>query len=255
MIGVLSQLDPLSLALAFGLALFAGVVKGVVGFAMPMILISTLGSFLSPDLALAGLILPTLVTNGMQALRQGMRAAWESVVRFRLFLGCGLVMLMLSAQMVALVPAQVLLFLIGAPVAVFAVTQLMGKVLVLPGTNPRIEAGIGAFAGFIGGFSGVWGPPTVAYLTALGTEKREQMRVQGVIYGLGAVALTGAHVGSGVFSAQTAPFSAALVLPAVLGMWLGGLIQDRIDQRAFKTATLWVLLIAGLNLVRRALFA
>ena len=255
MIGVLSALDPLSLALACGIAFFAGVVKGVVGFAMPMILVSSLSGFLSPDLALAGLILPTLVTNGMQALRQGPRAAWESMRKFRVFLTSGLILLFLSAQMVAVVRAEILLFLIGAPVALFAVTQLMGKALVLPrGGSTRLEAGIGAFAGFIGGFSGVWGPPTVAYLTALGTEKREQMRVQGVIYGLGALALTAAHIGSGVFNAQTAPFSALLILPAVIGMWIGGQVQDRIDQRAFKTATLWVLLIAGLNLVRRAVF-
>ena len=48
----------------------AGVVKGMVGFAMPMIMISGMGSFVSPELALAGLILPTLVTNGWQAMRQ-----------------------------------------------------------------------------------------------------------------------------------------------------------------------------------------
>ena len=247
-------MDLSTLGLAIASAVFAGVVKGVVGFAMPMILISTLGSFLPPDLALAGMILPTLVSNWVQALRQGPRAAWGSVKRFRVFLVCGLVMLLLSAQMVAVVPAEILLFLIGAPVVLFAVTQIMGKVLTLPqGGSPRLEAGIGAFAGFIGGFSGVWGPPTVAYLTALGTEKREQMRVQGVIYGLGAVAMMGAHGASGLFNANTAAFSAVLILPAVLGMWIGGQIQDRIDQVAFRKATLWVLLIAGLNLIRRAL--
>ena len=111
-----------------------------------------------------------------------------------------------------------------------------------------------AFAGFIGGLSGVWGPPVVAYLTALGTEKREQMRIQGVIYGLGAVALTAAHVGSGVLDARTAVFSATLIPSAVVGMWIGGRIQDRIDQTLFRKATLAVLLIAGLNLLRRAFF-
>lgn len=248
------QFDPLTLMLAVTVALGAGVVKGMVGFAMPMIMISVLGGFLRPDVALAALIFPTLVTNGMQALRQGPRAAWQSIVRFRVFLLCGLVMMLLSAQMVAVVPQRILLALIGGPVALFAVTQLLGRNLTLPkGANPGIEAGIGAFAGFIGGFSGVWGPPTVAYLTALGTEKREQMRVQGVIYGLGAVALTGAHISSGVISTVTAPLSALLVLPAVLGMWMGGQIQDRIDQAAFRKATLLVLLVAGLNLVRRAL--
>jgi uncharacterized membrane protein YfcA len=53
--------------------------------------------------------------------------------------------------------------------------------------------------------------------------------------------------------AETLPFSILLVVPAVLGMWIGGRLHDRIDQRLFKQATLIVLLVAGLNLVRRGL--
>jgi hypothetical protein len=52
---------------ALALALFAGFVKGAVGFAMPMILVSGFAVFLPQELALAGLILPTLVTNLSQA--------------------------------------------------------------------------------------------------------------------------------------------------------------------------------------------
>ncbi|MGR3580295.1 MAG: sulfite exporter TauE/SafE family protein, partial [Sagittula sp.] len=167
---------------ALGIGLVAGVVKGMVGFAMPMIMISGLSSLIPPELALAGLILPTLVTNGMQALRQGAGAAWQSVKRFRLFLLVGLVFLLGAAQLVTVLPVRWLLLAIGLPITLFAMLQLAGWQLRLaPGTRPGLEAGIGAFAGFIGGLSGVWGPPTVAYLTAIGTEKTEQMRVQGVI--------------------------------------------------------------------------
>ncbi len=250
----LLSLGPGLLVFCCAVALLAGVVKGLVGFAMPMILISGLGTVMGADLALAGLILPTLVTNGAQALRQGPGAALASVRRFRLFLGAGLVCLLISAQLFRLLDPSVLLLLIGGPITLFAALQLAGWHLTLPGGPGRgAELGIGAFAGFIGGLSGVWGPPTVAYLTALGTEKTEQMRVQGVIYGLGAVALLFAHIGSGVLNAQSVWFSLSLIPAAGLGMWLGGRMQDRIDQRAFRRATLAVLLIAGLNLVRRGL--
>lgn len=252
--GFPAELTPFVLIAATGIALLAGVIKGLVGFAMPMILISGLGSLVAPELALAGLILPTLVTNGVQALGQGLGAALQSVRRFGWFLGMGLVMLLVSSQMVRILPAQVLLLMIGGPITIFALLQLAGWApRVAAGGHRGLEIGIGAFAGFIGGFSGVWGPPTVAYLTALGTEKREQIRVQGVIYGLGAVALTVAHVGSGVLNGRTVWFSVWLLAPALAGMWLGGRVRDRIDQRAFRRATLLVLLVAGLNLVRRGL--
>ena len=78
------------------------------------------------------------------------------------------------------------------------------------------------------------------------------MRVQGVIYGLGALGLLGAHIGSGVLRAETIGFSLAMVPTAFVGMWTGIAVMDRIDQTAFRRATLFVLLIAGLNLVRRA---
>ena len=74
---VISILTPDQWLIAVIGALIAGLVKGVVGFALPMVMISILGSVVSPELALAGLILPTLVTNGQQALRQGTSAAWS----------------------------------------------------------------------------------------------------------------------------------------------------------------------------------
>ncbi len=248
-----ASLTLLDLIMALGIAVLAGMIKGLVGFAMPMILVSGLSTIMQPELALAGLILPTLVTNGLQALRQGLPAALSSVRQFRVFLGVGLVFLLASAQLVTAVPAQVFLLMIAVPVVVFAFLQLIGLRLRLSEPSPRIEAMIGAVAGFVGGMSGVWGPPTVAYLTALDTPKADQMRVQGVIYGLGAVALFFSHLGSGILNAQTVPLSLVLVLPAVLGMWVGANFQNRIDQSTFRKATLFVLLVAGLNLLRRAL--
>ncbi|NNK15385.1 MAG: hypothetical protein HKP51_00610, partial [Sulfitobacter sp.] len=71
-------LTPAYLILALGIAFCAGFVKGVVGFAQPLVMISGLTLFLSPELALAGLILPTLIGNIFQAMGQGARAAWSS---------------------------------------------------------------------------------------------------------------------------------------------------------------------------------
>jgi uncharacterized protein len=246
-------ISPNELAMGFVVALLAGAVKGLVGFAMPMILLSGLGMFLSPELALAGLILPTLFSNGFQALRQGPRAAVASIRRFWVFLGIGLIFLLASAQLVPVLPVSVMLAIIGVPVAGFAAMQLFGRHWTLKNPSRPIEVVLGAFTGFVGGLSGIWGPTTVMYLNALNTPKAEFLRVQGVIYGMGAVALLAAHMVSGVMRGETWPFSAVLVVPALLGLWLGGLVHDRIDQAAFRRVTNIVLLVAGLNLIRRAL--
>ncbi len=242
-------LSPTYFAVAFGVTLLAGFVKGAVGFAMPMIMISVLGSFLPLEVALAALIGPTLAANIWQAMRQGVGNAVQSVLKFKRFLLIGLVFLVISAQLVRVLPTEVLFLLIGAPVVLFAGAQLFGW-------QPRFTGGLAegilaAIAGFCGGLSGVWGPPTVAYLTAIDTPKAEHVRVQGVIYGLGAVALLAAHIQSGVVRGETIPLSLAMLLPAGLGMIVGLRLHDRMDQQRFRYVTLIVLVVAGLNLIRR----
>ncbi|MGR3289800.1 MAG: TSUP family transporter, partial [Paracoccaceae bacterium] len=108
-------------------------------------------------------------------------------------------------------------------------------------------------AGIIGGISGVWGPPTVAYLTATDTPKTEQIRVQGVVYGAGAIVLFAAHLKSGILNTATVSLSLALLVPAMVGMLLGFRLNKRLDQDKFRYVTLIVLVVAGLNLVRRGL--
>ncbi|MEE9427500.1 MAG: sulfite exporter TauE/SafE family protein [Paracoccaceae bacterium] len=246
--------SPVLLALAVLATLCAGFVKGAVGFGMPMITISILGSFLAPEIALAALIVPTLVSNGWQALRGGWKAAWQSLVTFRLFIGALLFLIALSAQLVGRIPSSAMFLVIGVPVTVFAATQLIGwQFSIAPKHRKKSQLILGSIAGFIGGISGVWGPPTVAYLTATDVPKKDHIRVQGVVYGVGAVVLFFAHLKSGVLNATTLPLSLWLVIPAMIGMFVGFNVQDRLDQRRFRRATLIVLILAGLNLLRRGL--
>ncbi len=254
-LGILSELTALTLVGVLSVTLLAGFVKGAVGFAMPMIMISGLASFLPVEQALAALIVPTLLTNTIQALRHGVKAALTSIKRFRVYLGVMLVFLAMSAQLVLILSPNILFLIIGLSIVIFALLQLLGWSPRLAGKRRNgIEALIAAFAGFVGGVSGVWGPPLVAYLTAIKTPKPDQMRIQGVVYGIGAVALTLAHLKSGVLNAQSLPLSIAMTMPALLGMALGLVVHDRLPQNRFRRATLIVLVVAGLNLVRRGVF-
>jgi uncharacterized membrane protein YfcA len=250
----LDILSPAFFALACAIALFAGAVKGAVGFAMPMLMISGLGSFLPAEVAVAALIGPTVASNILQAFRQGTRAAWDGVVAHRRYLVVAAVVLVASAQLVAVLESRAILGIIGGPIVLFGVAQLLGWTFTISERGrPAAELGFGTISGFFGGIAGVWGPPLVVYLTALGTPKQEQVRVQGAAFGLGALLLLASHLQSGVVNAQTAPFSLALIVPAGIGMWLGFKVQDRLDQALFRKATLFVLVLAGLNLLRRSL--
>ncbi len=250
----LDQLGPVFLLLTAAIALLAGFVKGAVGFAMPMIMISAVGSYLPPELALAALILPTVAANLWQASRGGALAAWNAVISHRLMFVSFLATIAASAQLVGILTDRVLFLVLGVPIVVFTLLQITGfRLTIRAAHRRRAQVIAGLIGGFTGGLSGVWGPPIIMLLTASDTAKAEQVRVQGVIYSAGSVVLLLSHLGSGVLNPQTLPLSLWLTAPAMLGMALGFAVHDRLDQGRFRRATLIVLTISGLNLIRRAL--
>ena len=250
----LSTLGPTFLILCAAVGVFAGFIKGATGWGMPTILISGLGSFLSPELALAGLAVPTLVSNLWLAMRQGPAAALASARTHLRFLITLCICLLIATQLVALVAPGTLFLLVGVPLTFFALVQLAGwRPQVHDGNRRPAEYLMGVVAGTFGGMSGAWGPPTVLYLMAMNTPKQEAVRVQGVLYGVGSVLLAAGLFRSGVLNADTVTFSTALLLPTLAGMLLGFVLQDRLDQTRFRRLTLIVLIVAGLNLIRRGL--
>lgn len=255
MIDLLSAgLPAQSFAAALAVAFLAGAVKGAVGFAMPMILVSAFAVFLPPDLALAGLILPTLATNLSQAFRQGLRAAQMTAVTYRRFLAATVICIALSAPFADMIPRDVYLLLLGVPIAAFAALQLMGASLAIKLDHQnRAEWGLGVVGGLYGGVSGIWGPPLLVFLLSTGADKVQAIRAQGVVFLIGAVALLAAHLGTGIANPRTLAFSAALSVPALAGLYLGYKVQDRLDQRRFRRWTQALLVVTGLNMVRLAL--
>lgn len=239
--------------LACAITLGAGFVKGAVGFAMPLIMIATFSSFMPPDLALAALILSILSTNLHQTFRDGPSQALGSARRYWPLIAATVLGILVSAPFVTVIPERLMLGLLGVPVMAFALMQLSGWNPVLP-ERARLPAqwGLGLVGGLYGGISGIWGPPVIVYLIAMRTPKAEMVRVLGVVFLIGAVALTAAHLKTGVLNARTLPFSLALIVPAALGMWLGYRMQDRLDAARFRRWTLLVLLMVAANLIRRA---
>lgn len=241
-------------AAALLVTLFAGFVKGAVGFAMPMILVSAFAVFLPQPLALAGLILPTLVTNLSQAFRQGAGPARETTVTYRRFLIATVAGIVISAPFAEAIPRMAYLLMLGLPITIFAALQLMGRSLAIHlDHRDRAEWGLGAVGGLYGGVSGIWGPPLLVFLLSTGADKGEMIRAQGVVFLIGAGTLLAAHLGTGLLNAQTLGFSAALSLPALAGLYAGYWVQDRLDQARFRRWTQGLLVVTGLNMVRLAL--
>lgn len=248
-------LSPATFVAALAITFFAGIVKGAVGFAMPLILVSAFAGLLPPDLALAALILPTLTANISQAFRQGVPAARDTAFTYRRFLIGTVVCIGVSAPFADEIPRAVYLLLLGVPITAFAAFQLMGASLAIRLRHQnRAEWGLGVVGGLYGGISGIWGPPLLVFLLSTGADKVQMIRAQGVVFLIGAIVLLSAHLGTGLANGQTLTFSAALTVPALAGLYLGYAVQDRLDQRRFRRWTQALLVLTGLNMIRLALF-
>lgn len=235
--------------------LLAGLVKGAIGFALPLIIVSGLSLVLDPLLALAGVILPALFSNVLQAARHPAPEIKDAVREHWRFIFMVCLMILIVAQIVVMLPQRTFYLILGIPVVGLSLVQLFGWRLTIPLHRRRLaEWVIGGLAGFTGGITGSWGPPTVMYLMALDTPKDRQMLVQGVIYSIGAVALVAGHMQSGVLYGATLLFSAVLLIPTYIGMQIGFRIGDRMDGERIRKVILIVLVVAGANLIRRGLF-
>ncbi len=255
MFDLFDQISPALFGFAVAVTLIGGFVKGAVGFGMPLVMIAGMGILIEPQLVVAGIVVPIVLTNIMQVARAGLGPARDAVKEHWRFISVACLMILVSAQFLRAIPSDVMFIVLGIPVVILCAVQLAGW---RPQLGPRMrrpfEWVAGFLAGVLGGLSGTWGPPTVLYLLALDTPRVKQMAVQGVIFGLGSVMLFFGHLGSGILNWQTLPFSLALVVPAIAGMWVGFRLGDKFDQDRFRRVTLLVLIVAGANLIRRGLF-
>jgi len=238
-----------------GIVLFlGGLVKGAVGFALPLIAVSGISMFLPAQTAVALMMVSMLTANLWQSFRDGVGAATETIGRYRVLLLVLLPTILAFSQFLAVVPERLFFAILGGGVTLFSILQLIGWRPVFVTRAPLLsQAGAGLIGGLFGGLAGIWGPPVTLYLVAASTSKRDTMLALGVIFGLGSVVLVAGMIAAGLLNATTGLLSALLAGPAMLGMGLGLWLHDKLNAAAFRRATLVVLVLTGLNLVRRSL--
>ncbi len=141
----------------------------------------------------------------------------------------------LAAPLVTIFPSVVIFAVLGSTISFAATLQLIGWRFRLPSRLRKAgQAVMGAAAGLCGGFAGVSAPLIVLYLLSMDIEKRRQLLIQGVVHTNGSLALIAAHTQTIVVSQGSFLFSAALVVPALLGLRFGTLIMERLDKKRFS---------------------
>ncbi len=246
--------DAATLAIISGALIIGGVVKGVASFGLPIVSMAIMLNFVPPLTVLGLLVAPILVTNLWLSARAGNLG--EPLRRFWPMITAGVVFLFIGARLVVAIDTAVLFAFLGCFVVAFAASNLM-KPRVHP-LRPETERWAGPLAGALGGFLGgittIWGPPMMMYFVMLKLPKDTFVRTVGLSWFSLAVPFTFAYWNNGIFRGDIIWMSVAACVPSMIGIRIGEVIRERIDQQTFRRLMLVMLLIIGLNLIRRAVF-
>ena len=104
---------------------------------------------------------------------------------------------------------------------------------------------IGVVSGFIAGLVGVPVVPLMPYLQGLDIKPTELVQTLGVVLCATSITLTVSLLFLRMLDGPHAIVSAAAVVPALLGMWLGQQIRLRLSIEQFRLAVFWALLLTG----------
>lgn len=247
-----ADLTPAIAALAVAAFLAGGLVKGIVGIGLPMVVVPLLASVLPPPVAVAWMTVPVLASNLWQAFharlyRQTFRRFWPLAVPLAVASAAG-------AQVLTRIDVQMASLVLGALVALFCIGELLPARVRVPERLERVlNPVVGVAAGLLGGVSNLFGPPIAVYLIALRLPKDLLVATAALCFLFGGVPLYASLAAGGVLGPSELAASALGAVPVLAGTWLGVRVRSRIDQRTFQRVLLTVLVLVGLNLMRRGL--
>lgn len=243
-------LDPATLAGVLAVFLLGGIVKGGLGFGLPLVTIALLPFLVAVDLALAINVLVQPVVNVGQLTGSG--RAGEAIRRFWPMLPALALGTALGALFVRGVEPDTLMLLLGLFIMAFAVLDATGAGLPVPPRRERAAGlGTGLAAGVVGALTTANGPVFVMYLVSLRLDRRLFRATLGLLFIVSPVLIAGSFAGIGLLDAPRAALALLCIPPALLGMWAGARLAGRLDARGFRRAVLAGLFCLGANFALR----
>lgn len=226
----------------------AGTVKGIIGLGMPTVAMGLLGLAMAPAQAAALLIVPSTLTNLWQLafgghLRALLRRLWPLLLA--VFIGT-----LLGSFWLGINAGPWVAHALGGALLVYALSGLLLPSWHLP---PRHEGWLGPLCGLLTGVvtaaTGVFVIPAVPYLQALGLQRDELVQALGLSFTVSTLALALGLYWHAELGATELGASTLVLLPALLGMWFGQWLRQRISAPVFKRVFFCGLALLGAHLL------
>ncbi|APQ13661.1 hypothetical protein BJP27_19990 [Pseudomonas oryzihabitans] len=224
--------------------LLAGLTKGLLGLGLPTVAMSLLALLMPPAEAAALLLIPSLLTNIWQFCAGP--SPWRTFRR--------LLPLQLLLVLGTLVSIPLLTRGDGAGLAAALGAVLLGYGLIgwsgwrppAPGRHEgKVAPLVGLATGLVTGMTGVFVLPAVPYLQSLGLEKEQLIEALGLTFTVATLALLAGLGWQGGLAFEGLGASCLLLLPALVGMWLGQGIRQRLAEGLFRRLFFGGLMLLG----------
>jgi uncharacterized membrane protein YfcA len=243
--------DPTIIIIIILAVLAGGLVKGTLGFGMPMVALPIIAFIIPPTTAMILLCAPIFLTNFLQIkFRQGV-----SSYRFLPMFLCLIIGLIIGARLILEIDVKTITQIIAVSIIFAALVNCFGIKIKNINKNHEntITSLIGFGSGILGGLSTFYGPPMLAYLVAVDLPKEKFVRTVSTMYFIGSFPLYGSLIYYGFATKEDLIFSLILIIPAFIAQQLGTKIRDKFNQKQFRICILITLIILGFSLLVKTL--
>ena len=243
--------DPIIILIIILAVLAGGLVKGTIGFGMPMVALPIIAFVIPATTAMVILCAPIFLTNFLQIkFKQGVSSYRFLPMFISLIIG-----LIVGARLILEININTITQIIAVSIIFTALVNCFG--IRITSINQKREKAITIIIGFgsgiLGGLSTFYGPPMLAYLVAADLPKEKFVRTVSTMYFIGSFPLYGSLIYYGFATSVDLIVSLILILPAYIAQKLGTKIRDKINQKQFRMCILITLIILGFSLLIKTL--
>ena len=247
------EFDALTISLILATFFVGGLIKGAIGFGLPIVVISILSMFLPVSFGIALNVIPPIILNMWQAthkcsITQNFKRIW--VILVGLAIGIAI-----STTYITGLSPNLLLGIVGVVILIFCINSRWGFSISIPANREKpVGLVTGIICGIMGGLTSISVPPFIVFLVALKLQKDDFVSTLGLYFIAACVFLIIAFSAVGLLTIEFVPLALVCTAVTAVGMWLGMQIRNRLDQEKFYNAVLLVLALISFNLIRRAIF-
>ena len=243
--------DPTIIIIIILAVLAGGLVKGTLGFGMPMVALPIIAFIIPPTTAMILLCAPIFLTNFLQIkFKQGVSSYRFLPMFLSLIIG-----LIIGARLILEIDVNTITQIIAVSIIFAALVNCFGIKIKNINKNHEntITSLIGFGSGILGGLSTFYGPPMLAYLVAVDLPKEKFVRTVSTMYFIGSFPLYGSLIYYGFATKEDLIFSLILIIPAFIAQQVGTKIRDKFNQKQFRICILITLIILGFSLLVKTL--